>query len=421
VETLSIAWLNQLDSANPWSGGAERHIYEVCRRLAKRGHEVTVYAERLGDMPAAEVREGVHFVRPAGRMGLHLWALLNLRERLRLSRFDAVVHDLSKVLPWRLGEFDGTPTLAVVRHMNGKLLMEEAPKLTGPLFWFAERMYAWAYRGVPFVTEAAETKRVLTALGVPGGSINLVRPGVDHQVFTPEPAEKSRDPEVLYVGRLKVYKGADLAIRAFAEVRRWCPTAHLTIVGRGPEEVRLVELTRRLGLGESVTFAGFVPEADLPPLYRRAWVHVQPSQAEGWGYTVIEAAACGTPTVAFPCGALPESVGPVSSPFLADSVSAEALASSLIRCLAQLIPDPYGLTAALRDYALEFDWDATALAYERLLMSVSERSGPAPIGYSARSRRPTMASGIAVPRSSWAFRTERAEPPTGARVRTLEP
>ena len=371
---LNIAWLNQLDIFHPWAGGAERHCVEVSKRLVRRGHQVTVFSERYGDLPASDTIEGIHIERPAGRVGLHLWARTSLRGFLP-QPFDVIIQDLSKVLPWQLHNGSPVPSIAIVRHVNGRLLMREAPLPTGPAFWAAERFYRFAYRDTPVVTEARSTQRTLVELGLPPESIHIVRPGVDHHLFFPNTATKAPRPEILFVGRLKGYKGADLAIEALAELVRTLPAAHLTIAGRGPERERLERLVDRLGVAPSVTFAGFVSAEELAELYRRAWVHVQPSVVEGWGLTAIEAAACGTPTVAFRGGALPESVGPVSEPFLTDDRTGVALAASLRNCIEQLASEPTRLSSALCEYARDFDWDRTASGYEQLLLGVASSLG----------------------------------------------
>ncbi len=378
---LNIAWLNQLDILHPWAGGAERHCIEVSKRLVRRGHHVTVFSERHGDLAYSDTIEGIRVVRPAGRVGLHLWARTNLL-RSWAGPFDVVVHDLSKVLPWQLHNGSPVPTLAVVRHVNGRILMREAPVFTGPAFWAAERCYRFAYGHTPIVTEAGSTQRTLMELGLRPESIHIIRPGVDHRLFHPDGSAKSCTPEILFVGRLKPYKGGDVAIEAMKALTGVYSGAHLTIAGRGPERERLERLAHRHGLDDRVTFVGYVTLEDLAALYRRAWVHIQPSIVEGWGLTAIEAAACGTPTVAFRGGALPESVGPVSEPYLTNERTAPALAAALTRCLDRLGEEPADLSASLCEYAREFDWDHTATAYEQLLYSVARVLPPIPAAVS---------------------------------------
>jgi mannosylfructose-phosphate synthase len=117
---------------------------------------------------------------------------------------------------------------------------------------------------------------------------------------------------VLSVGRLARNKGYDLLIRAFREVLAREPDArlHLAIGGENPgyRELLVLEecqsLARELGLGERVQFAGFVPDAELPDLYRAADAFVLSSRYEPFGMTAVEAMACGTPTIVTTHGGL---------------------------------------------------------------------------------------------------------------------
>ena len=111
------------------------------------------------------------------------------------------------------------------------------------------------------------------------------------------------------MGRLKRYKRIDLVDRGR---RACCATAavraRLRIAGRGDEEPRLRAQVERLGVGDRVTFEGFVTEERKRELLRACWGTVLPSPKEGWGITNIEAAACGTPAVAADSPGLRESV-----------------------------------------------------------------------------------------------------------------
>jgi D-inositol-3-phosphate glycosyltransferase len=115
-------------------------------------------------------------------------------------------------------------------------------------------------------------------------------------------------PVVLFVGRLQPLKGADLAVRALAEVR--ARNAQLVIVGgpSGPdganEVTALHALVAQLGLDQRVHFVAPQPHEQLVEYYRAADVCVVPSHTESFGLVALEAAACGTPVVAADVGGL---------------------------------------------------------------------------------------------------------------------
>lgn len=122
---------------------------------------------------------------------------------------------------------------------------------------------------------------------------------IPHPVTLP-PADVAgeRDPDlVVMLARLDQQKQVDAAIRAFAEVVRKRPRAHLEIYGRGPEEKALRALISGLGLAKSVRLAGYT--SDPGAVYRRASVSLLTSSYEGFGLVVLEAMAHGCPVVSF--------------------------------------------------------------------------------------------------------------------------
>lgn len=363
----SILWLNQLDPLHPWAGGAERHIAEVGRRLVRAGHQVTVVAEQFGPLRSAETWEGIEILRPVRRGLLHAWVLANARKLVERFRSDVVVGDLSKIIPWGRRGLGGKPLVSIVRHFNGRTVFGEVPFPTPPVLWTIERGTPWFLRRSRIITEARATANVLTSLGVPRSAITLVPPGVDTAQYRPDPARRSRTPLVVYVGRLKRYKRVDLALEAFRLVLRHRPDARMDIAGGGTDLDRLVDRVHDLGLGSSVRFLGAGTLDDITALYQRAWVHVQPSAAEGWGLTALESMACGTPVAAFDAAALRESVGPLCADLLAPDGNVEELSQSILRGFERTESATAESTTRLVEYASTFSWESTAAGYARVL------------------------------------------------------
>jgi glycosyltransferase involved in cell wall biosynthesis len=115
---------------------------------------------------------------------------------------------------------------------------------------------------------------------------------------------------ILYAGIYKLRKNHAGLLQAFQRFLLDGSRAQLVIAGPLKEgEAILRRLAAELGISESVVFTGFVPEADLAALYSAARVYACPSLYEGFGFTVLEAMACGTPVVCSPATSLPEAAG----------------------------------------------------------------------------------------------------------------
>jgi glycosyltransferase involved in cell wall biosynthesis len=114
-------------------------------------------------------------------------------------------------------------------------------------------------------------------------------------------------PRILAVGRLAKDKKLAVLIRAMRQVTQAYP-AHLLLVGRGDDRERLEELAQDLDLGDHVHFLGFVPEEDLPAIYRHSDIFTIASDVEVQSIPTLQAAATGLPIVAADAAALPELV-----------------------------------------------------------------------------------------------------------------
>jgi D-inositol-3-phosphate glycosyltransferase len=174
--------------------------------------------------------------------------------------------------------------------------------------------------------------------------IEIITPGVDHTVFRPGDRAAARrrvgltgGPVLLFVGRIQPLKGADLAVRALAEVRD--RTAQLVVIGgpSGPDGIGEVEalhaLVAELGLESRVHFVAPQPHEQLVAFYRAADVCVVPSRSESFGLVALEAAACGTPVVAANVGGLRLLVDDGATGFLVDERDPAEYAARIDRVL----------------------------------------------------------------------------------------
>ena len=149
---------------------------------------------------------------------------------------------------------------------------------------------------------------------------------------------------ILALCRVCVQKGLDLAIRAFASLRRSHPSVPVgfVMVGGGPDIEAFGRLAAQLGVGDRVLFAGLVPYADNPACYVASDVYLQPSQltdgiVESFGISFLEAQAAGKPCVGTRVGGIPEAMGDDGDAgCLVDPGSVEAVESAL----SALITDP---------------------------------------------------------------------------------
>lgn len=168
-------------------------------------------------------------------------------------------------------------------------------------------------RSAGIVANSRYTETLVLNQGVSPQLIHVVTPAVDLNRFTPSPptaAARSRYRKgashcLLTVARLDPHKGHAMVLRALATYLRDIPGIRYLIAGSGPQESALRNLALSLALERQVDFLGYVPDEDLPDLYRAADIFVMPSgvlpgrldYVEGFGIAYLEASACGKPVI----------------------------------------------------------------------------------------------------------------------------
>lgn len=172
----------------------------------------------------------------------------------------------------------------------------------------------------------------------------------------------SRQPTVLYVGRLRTRKAVAVLLEAFVVVRRQMPAARLVLVGDGEQRAALEAQKAALGLGEEVQFTGALPREKIVDLYAAADVYCLPSLYEGFPVAILEAMAAALPVVSTTVSGIPEAVMPGQTGELVEPEHIAALA----RALLLLLEDP----AKARAYGEA----GRALLAERFSIEVVTRS-----------------------------------------------
>ena len=368
---IRIHVLNWQDRRNPRAGGAEIHLHEIFGRLAAAGHPVTLLASGWEGAASRETVDGIDVHRVGGRHSYAIQARGYYERHLAPLAPDVVIEDLNKIPLWT-PRWVGAPLVLLVHHLFGTTAFQTASLPLAAATWALERPIPWVYRGVPTEVVSESTVQDLVARGLDRRDMTIIHNGVDGAYFSPSPGSpRENAPMFVSLVRLEPYKRVDLAVRAFAMLAGELGdrAGRLVVAGRGRALDALRALARELGVAERVEFAGYVPEEAKRELLRRAWAHVYVSPKEGWGIANMEAAACGTPSIASDSPGLRDSVRSGETGLLVPHGDVAALAGAM-RSLATDRPRVERLGAGARAFALTLSWERSARETEDHLRQV---------------------------------------------------
>lgn len=288
-----LAWRDLVDIE---AGGSELHADRILHLWAEAGLDVTLRTSYAQGHPDRGTRNGYRVIRHSGRFRVFPNAIMS--EILgRHGGRDGIV-EIWNGMPFLTPLWARGPKITWIHHVHRdmwKMVLD--PPLARFGRGLEHRIAPPFYRSTPIVTLSRSSKdEIVDYLGLPSENISVVHPGID-EFFSPG-EQRSAAPLIVAVGRLMPSKRFDHLIRLAVDLRETIPDLQLVIAGDGYERPALEAQIAHADAGTWIRMAGRVSDDELRSLYRRAWVVASTSLAEGWGMTLTEAAACGTPVVA---------------------------------------------------------------------------------------------------------------------------
>lgn len=390
IEALAgarVLVLNWRDVRHPQAGGAEQYMHQISRRWRDAGVDVTWSTARPKGQPADEELDGVPVHRAGGALSLYpRTAAALLRTR---GRYDAIV-DCQNGIPFFSPLFAGrdVPVVQLVHHVHQDqfaTLFSPAMAAVGRVLERDVARAVYGRRAIAAVSPSTRTE-LRDRLGF-RGPIFVVPNGTDDL-----PAGvrlRATRPTLVLVSRLVPHKRVDLLVGQLAAAVEQVPDLAVHVVGDGPERARLQGLVADLGLQDTVTFHGRLPDTDRDELLSRAWLTTSTSAAEGWGCSVIEAAAFGVPCLALRAPGIRDAVLDGETGWLVERP--EDFGAALVRAVGELsdVDRATEVAAAGQDWARCFTWDRSAELLAGVVLDQIRRAG-------TRSERRAARSDMAV-------------------------
>jgi len=292
----------------PVLGGIENHVKALAEAQAARGHDVTVLVTSRDQRTRVETLNGVRVIF-AARMATISSAPISIALPRLLSRETPEIAHLH--FPYPLGEVAqylfGRARRTVLTYHSDIIRQKYLRVLYRPLMQRVlarvDRIIATSpnYIASSPVLARWKDKCVVVPLGVETSPATPQPPAPSPELnFVQErgqgvPEGRGMGVRLLFVGRLRYYKGLNYLVDALRAI----PRAQLVVVGAGPMERAWRSLAQELGVAERVVFVGEVSDAELPGYYAAADIFVLPAseRSEAFGAVQLEAMAAGKPVV----------------------------------------------------------------------------------------------------------------------------
>jgi glycosyltransferase involved in cell wall biosynthesis len=365
-----LAWR---DLDDPEAGGSEVHASKVAALWGEAGIEVTMRTSHAPGYPTVSWRDGYRVIRKGGRYMVFPRAAFS--EMMGWHGASDALVEIWNGMPFFSPVWARRPHVVWLHHVHDTMWeMTLPPRLARVGRNVEYHIAPPIYRRTAIVTLSESSKRELESkLHFKSKRIHVVPPGIESR-FSPG-GTKSPTPLVVAVGRLVPVKRFSLLVDALAQIKERHPGLRAIIIGDGYEREMLEAQVRVRGASSWIALPGRVDDATLVEAYRRAWVVASASAHEGWGMTITEAAACGTPGVATRIAGHEDAIDHGVSGLLADD--GPGIAAALDRVLSDDALRAR-LTAGALDHAAAFTWGATAYGTLSILAAETiRRRGPA--------------------------------------------
>ena len=350
---MKVLWFAHRDIKNPKAGGAERTIYEVATRLYKLGIEIHLVTVNPGNLLDYENVDGIITHRIKGNIKTHLY----VGKMIKKINPDVIIDDMGHAVPWFSPWFTDKKVIVFFMHLHARSLPGQVNFFLAKMITFIEKLYPFIYKNSIFVTESDTSEIDLINLGINKNRIVRIPPGVDLDLF--HRGKKTDNVQLVYFGGLRKYKRPEYAITVYENLSQKVDNLKLIIAGDGPVLNEIKEEIQDKNY--NIDFTGRVDYDNLAKIIRESWVNLHFSVTEGWGYSIMESSASGTPTVAFSVPGVVNTINNDCNGFLVSSID------EFTDKILYIIKNEDKFIVNSRKFAENFTWEESVDLWYKLL------------------------------------------------------
>lgn len=360
---MNILIFEWRDIKNPRAGGSEIYFHELAKRWIKSGNKVRVICGGWKGCRKKERIDGIDIIRVGNEISAYVLVPL---EYLRLREKPDVIIDVENGLPFFSPLFSGRKKFLHIHHIHKDVWKREAEgkgikeKMISMIGKFLEtKVMPGVYRKTGIITlskssaEEIEKEHMRKVQGI-------VNPGIEFYKY--KKARKSKTPSVLFLNRIKKYKGVKVLLDAANTLKG--ENISFLIAGSGDDLERMRGYAKKKKI--DAVFLGKISEEKKMELMQKAWIFINPSFKEGWGIVNIEANYFGTPVIGSNVSGIRDSIIDGKTGLLFEYGKHKELAeqiNELVRNGKKL----NRMSKSARAWAKNFDYNSKAEEYLRIL------------------------------------------------------
>lgn len=382
ITILALSWR---DIKAPKAGGAEVHTHEMLKRADKSKYRIYHFSPMVGNLPEKEILDGVVYFRGGNVITVILKAMKFYG--INKTNIDFVIEQCNTHRFFTPFWVEGKKRIFYIHQLTKEIWDISAKFPLSKIGKISEEWMLRLNRKDAVITVSNSTKHELIDRGYQSEKIKIIHNGVSFEPWKKEQwCEKEKVPTFIYAGRYSPYKGIDVSIQAFAQLKKTSPNAKLWILGKKDQDYvdkHILPICKEYNLewvdvqmdsegnekepqqGDIISW-GYVSEEKKLELLSRAWTLVFPSIREGWGIPVTEAGCVGTPCIAFNSPGISEAIDEGNAGYLCMENSVKGL----LEQMGLVISDEKVYSDKRKkayQYSSQFLWDEVGKEFGRFI------------------------------------------------------
>lgn len=379
TEKTTILFLSWRDIKAPKKGGAEVYTHEMMKRADHSKYRFIHISPEFEKAEKDELMDGVRYL----RMGKDAISVIFEARKFYKSNKENIDFVVDQCNTHRFFTRFWVPSgkrIFFIHQLTREIWYLNAKVPVSTMGYHTETPFLRLSRNDYTITVSQSTRRDLLDVGFDAGKTFILPEGIDFEHWDRKNfLKKEKVPTFIYVGRFVNYKGIDDTVKAFSRIKSEHPDAKLWIVGKKNQQyidevLRPVLDEKKLTYGDEkdncdVTFFGFVSEEKKLELMSRAHALIFPSQREGWGLIITEAAAVGTPSIGYNSQGIVDALDYGQSGYLCQENNVE----NIVKHMENIMTDKKAYEE-IRDkaynYSLKFHWNNTGAAFNNFMEKI---------------------------------------------------